>query len=416
MKNKGLIISKEYFPLSNGSVTCLSNLLDTFKNFYDIDLVCFKDDMESKGIENFKGYQIYRLNHWTDIPMSYREKLISDSKSLKSQFKLRKISKLFFGLNYYISKRYGLRYKEGWISNGFSAVEKKLILSDYDFVLAIAAPFENLDLALKISKAYKIPLYILQLDLFSFNPTYSKDAKDILKRLNKEKEWYENAAHIFTTTEMYSVILNSELKSFKNKITSIQIPNLVKPYCENYSMTQLQYIDILYAGMFYEDIRNPEKMFEIFNEIFKEIPNIRLHIIGYGCEEVILKYLKKWPQNIVFYGRKDKSFVNEMTMKAHILLNLSNATNAQAPSKIIEYISTGKPIINIYFIEQDRCADILKEYPLSINIKVGENPDRMIDFILDKYSKSVEFEKIKQVFFEYTPEYVVDKMLQAMVK
>lgn len=414
MKNKILIISKEYIPTFNGSVACLSNLLNCLNEYYDINVVCFKDQAHSQDTENINGYRVNRFIHWTDLAMRYREKVISKKKNLKLQHNLMKLSKPFFILNYCISKKYGLRY-DGWATKGFKMIDKNLNLSEYDFILTLGAPFENLDLALRISETYNIPFYVFQLDLYSFNPVYLKK-KGIQNRLQKEKKWYDNASHIFVTSEMYPIIMNSELNNYKHKITAIQMPNLVKPINSSYQINKHGDINIAYTGMFYEDIRNPKEMFEIFSKIFLKIPNIKLHIVGHGCEEIIFKYMKLWPENIIFYGKREQSFVKKIVMNADILLNLSNSIVSQAPSKIIEYISTGKPIINVYFLDQDKCVEILKRYPLATNIKVGTESERISDFILRNINQSIDFAEISQKFSEYTPEYVAKKMFQIMMR
>lgn len=39
MMKKGLIISKEYYPMSNGSITCLENIINKLKDNYEITVV-----------------------------------------------------------------------------------------------------------------------------------------------------------------------------------------------------------------------------------------------------------------------------------------------------------------------------------------------------------------------------------------
>ena len=45
-----------------------------------------------------------------------------------------------------------------------------------------------------------------------------------------------------------------------------------------------------------------------------------------------------------------------------------NKVDNQVPSKIFDYISLGKPIINVYTSEKDPALEYLKQYPLALNI------------------------------------------------
>ena len=53
-------------------------------------------------------------------------------------------------------------------------------------------------------------------------------------------------------------------------------------------------------------------------------------------------------------------------------MNIGNAVDNQMPSKIFEYISTGKPIINIFKSTDCPTLKYLGRYPLVLNIHEAE--------------------------------------------
>ena len=57
---------------------------------------------------------------------------------------------------------------------------------------------------------------------------------------------------------------------------------------------------------------------------------------------------------------------------AEVLVNIGNAVDNQMPSKIFEYISTGKPIINIFKSTDCPTLKYLGRYPLVLNIHEAE--------------------------------------------
>jgi len=420
---KALIISKEYYPISNGSVTCLSNLLEQFTKEFTVDVVTFKDDKSEAIHERLDDCNIIRLSHWSDDIMTTRINWLATLSIKQQSIKktLAAITKLPLIPLYLVSKKSGLLYNDCWAQNGYRNLNTNLDLNSYDFVLAMGAPFENLDLAMRVAKKKNIPLYIMQLDLFSYNPTNDLKDQALFKyRLEKEFSWYEAADQVFVTNEMYDAMKETKLMHYKKKIMPIQMPNLKKPNLEFNvkSYEDGKDINVLYTGMFYEDIRNPKYMLKVFEKIFIKYPNIKLHIIGFGCEDIINKYIIKYPFNILFYGRKGKKDVLDAMNSADILLNVSNKTITQAPSKIIEYISTGKPIVNFHSVDGDICEKILNSYEYSYSIREDfeGNSEAIIEelfaFMKNYKGKQQTFESIQKSYIEYTPEFVAEKMLK----
>ena len=60
--------------------------------------------------------------------------------------------------------------------------------------------------------------------------------------------------------------------------------------------------------------------------------------------------IKNISKNIHFLGKKRKEDIIRIYQEADILVNIGNSIDNQMPSKIFEYISTGKPILNFYKI------------------------------------------------------------------
>ncbi|WP_342473075.1 glycosyltransferase [Metasolibacillus sp. FSL H7-0170] len=417
---KGLIISKEYYPLSNGSIACLGNLIDKWKEQVELHVVCMKSDNDSLEHEVKDDYRITRLSYWADNALIARHEWARKIERHRFSKAANLLSKIMLFPMYILSKRNGFLYSTAWANNASKAIINEN--ETYDFVLAMGAPFDNLDAALEVSSAKNIPFYILQLDLFTYNPTHDLTNTELKKQhLLKEMNWYEKAEHVFVTEEMYPTVVSSELNVFINKITPIRMPNLIKnDLVKELDFSKLDDINILYAGMFYEDIRNPKQMLEIFECVFSKLPNVKLHIMGFGCEDLVNQYKQRNPRNIILHGRQGKEKVIKMTTASQVLLNLSNKTLTQAPSKIIEYIATGKPILNFYSLEGDLCERILGAYEYSYSIKETEQTltedevNSLCDFIVSHAEKQLPFEVVKENYIEYTPEYVARKMTEKM--
>ncbi|MEK5184017.1 hypothetical protein [Solibacillus sp. FSL W7-1324] len=414
---KGLIISKEYYPMSNGSITCLENIINKLKDNYEITVVGYNLAGEFLDYEKKNGIEIYRIYSKYDLPVTKRNRFLE--KRAQNQELWGKITKLPYIPFYFNAMKKGLIYPIAWSRNALEYIEKLIVPSKFDFILAIGGPFENVRTGVQLSEKYDIPLYIIEFDLFAYNPTHNLlNIEAVKQNLEEELTWYKQANHIFVTKEMYKTVLNSELNKYKEKITAINMPNLVPLISKANNRDEEGYVDILYAGMFYEDIRNPSTMLKIFSKVFQTNSKIRLHILGIGCENITFKYQKEWPNNIFLYGKQTKDKVNELIKKSNFLLNLSNAIATQAPSKIVEYISTCKPIINFYSIDKDLCVDILKNYSLSISLDQRQGQEELsltlLEFIRENEGKTNNIDEITYMYSEYTPQYVANKIIDVL--
>ena len=65
--------------------------------------------------------------------------------------------------------------------------------------------------------------------------------------------------------------------------------------------------------------------------------------------------------------------LEKMVTSLHCLLSIGNLNPAQLPSKIIEYISTGKPVLHFVEIKDDPVLEIAKEFSNLIVIDKNSN-------------------------------------------
>jgi hypothetical protein len=91
--------------------------------------------------------------------------------------------------------------------------------------------------------------------------------------------------------------------------------------------------------------------------------------------------------------------------EADILVNIGNDAPYQLPSKVVEYISMGKPILNVAKIEEDSSREFFKAYPVSLCLlENAATPnssefDKLIQFI--EYAPSVEASQLKDLIAPY---------------
>ena len=118
--------------------------------------------------------------------------------------------------------------------------------------------------------------------------------------------------------------------------------------------------------------------------------------------------------NMVFYPPTSWQAVRNMQLDADFLLNIGNTVTNQLPSKVLEYISSGKPIINIYKSEMCPTLNLLENYD-ALNIYEKEDLENSFKnlnkFLISKHD-NLSFEEIKKIYKEYTPEFVARQFLE----
>ena len=93
------------------------------------------------------------------------------------------------------------------------------------------------------------------------------------------------------------------------------------------------------------------------------------------------------------------------------------------PSKILDYISSGKPILNICKIRNCPTLPLMERYPMGLTIFEDEGisdlvSERVKEFCLQNKGKQVPYEQIEKLYPECTIEYVgkqFDDTIQAAI-
>ena len=98
------------------------------------------------------------------------------------------------------------------------------------------------------------------------------------------------------------------------------------------------------------------------------------------------------------------------------MVNIGNTITNQLPSKLLDYISLRKPILNIYKIDECPTLEILKDYPLSLSVSENENVEtascKIEEFILSNIGKTVDVETVKKYYRDYFPSSVAEYILE----
>ena len=100
-----------------------------------------------------------------------------------------------------------------------------------------------------------------------------------------------------------------------------------------------------YAGVFYQDIRNPEFLFQHLCTLEEDF---RFHVYLRHRDPHITSILNKYQQQLgeklVIHYSVERTELLYRLSECHFLINISNTTTTQLPSKLIDYGITKRPV------------------------------------------------------------------------
>ena len=247
----------------------------------------------------------------------------------------------------------------------------------------------------------------------SFYLKYYNENK--LKKL--QHKLMKTADAVIMTDLIKAELVKWESKEILKKSYALGFPKII-----NHKIVHAQddiklnddYFNIVYVGACNVNVRNPYWTLEFCK--YLKGTNIKLHIVGSEWREFV-QNIDQYNGNLILHGALSHQACINAELNADALLNIGNSISNQMPSKILEYISTGKPIINFYKLENCPSHDYLRKYPIVLNIKEFQYPlkstvNNVKKFINDNRGKKVEFDYIEKTYYENTVLHITSKIIQ----
>jgi glycosyltransferase involved in cell wall biosynthesis len=133
-----------------------------------------------------------------------------------------------------------------------------------------------------------------------------------------------------------------------------------------------QRLRLVFVGTLYRGVRNPAFLLRLFATLCEQDPKglLELHLIGsiHDCAEYFAPYKHLVDKRLFLHGVVDRRTALGAMQSADVLVNIGNDTTYQVPSKLVEYVSTGKPIVNLAVSGEDSSLEFLSQYPNVRNV------------------------------------------------
>jgi glycosyltransferase involved in cell wall biosynthesis len=135
-------------------------------------------------------------------------------------------------------------------------------------------------------------------------------------------------------------------------------------------------IRLVFTGAMRRVNRRPDVILDVFARLraMPEGDRFELHLAGSGSAGQVRETLAAAPEEarraVVAHGVVPRATALRMIREADVLVSLGYVGDYQLPSKLVDYVSTGKPIVNVATIADDTSAEFLRRYPAALLLTV----------------------------------------------
>ncbi|MDK0642602.1 glycosyltransferase [Clostridium perfringens] len=392
-----IFLTGKYLPTPGATGLCIHSIakeLVSEKN--KVTTICYED---KSNLNNIDGVNIVRIS----APSYFFDKKYKYSIKRSIDIMKSRLSKLIH-INKYPLRSTRLMYNfKNTCLNLIGESDEATIIASYVPLEAVAS--------LELIKIEKPKVKIIYYSADTLSNEQGNDG--LLTSKKREQLGYKWEKRIFNKCDKILIMechkfhyFSEKYLEYKNKMELVNFPLLNKPeFNVSKKDTNISVKNIVYAGTFYRKLRNPQFAFDTLLSVL-ENNSYNLIIMGGGdCNDIIEEACRKQPNNIKFLGMQPHKIANEYISSASVLLSIGNSESPMAPSKIYEYMATGKPIIHFYSWDNDPCLEPLRKYGNSILVKENDNINKIniVNFL--KHTNVLDYEKVRKTFITSTSEY-----------
>ncbi len=292
-------------------------------------------------------------------------------------------------------------------SEDINIIKEFLLNNSFDVIISIQSPLDILSL-FDETKTIKIIYQLDPLGLHELNGEKEKQLIDV------ELKYFEKADHIFTTSALYNQYkCRQDYSKYIDKLSVAEFPNVREiENCEQQAILfDEDYINIVYCGIMEDYYRSPERFLLFFEKVLNQDNRIRIYFVGDIISDKLNEFERMHPDNIKVLKPVELETAIAIQQDADVLLSIGNMLKNQLPSKLFDYFSMGKALIATLKFDDSPEKLYIDKYPLGYSLnEFSENSvDEFIKFVHQAKGEKVEFDIVKKLFYNCTPEYVAEQ-------
>ncbi|MGD9679060.1 MAG: hypothetical protein AB7V16_12020 [Vulcanibacillus sp.] len=403
MKHLVLVVG-QYYPNPSPTGKCAKQYISLLKDDYKIDVIYIQYGLDKYFNKVIDSETVYGLSNWRLLIETWFQEVSKESKH--------NILSTLFNAGVMLMKIIGRIQSIIFFPNNlrwfYKKAYKTLCKIHYDnpidVVFTVNSPFSAHLAGELFKKKFKDVRWIA----YTVDPYYVGFKNKRFGFVRKSKKALEAERKILSKADMNLIseeIYENSKILYENNIDKVDVlPYLIEYYnFKSEHRFDSNKINLVYAGRFYQDIRNPEYLLRTFLSL--QNTDIILHLYTTSdCERLINDYVNKSEGRIIRHEMVDSFEIKKVYASADFLINVGNSILEFKPSKTFDYISTGKPII--HFFQNGIIDEVLMRYPLSLQVDTQDqviiNNKKIIEFIHLNKGKIANKKEIEEGFYCYS--------------
>lgn len=280
----------------------------------------------------------------------------------------------------------------------------------FDAVTAVCAPYRA---AFGLESA-RIPAkkMLWQLDPYAANREYTAPGG-----ARREAGLLAAMHASFITEQALPDYESGPLAAQRQKIHTLAFPCLIP--AQGAASAPHAGLRCVFCGNLHPEIRRPAFALALFQAL--ALPDLTLVLAGGGWEPFAAEAeaaKAAMGDALDLPGLVPPDKARRLLQSADVLLSIGNTVDNQMPSKVFEYIGTGKPILHLTANDNDPALPVLARYPLAFTLREADGPtpkaaDALRRWLLDAAGRTLPFAQCAALYPEYTPAAVAQRFLEA---
>lgn len=409
-----VFIVGSYYPYYSAVGRCVGNIADELSRDHQVTIICQRNFTEQKDFEVHNNQRIIRVDTKENKLRNNLNRKIETKQGLSKKkyqlilnaYKFSRIIKTIFS---------SVTIRKELVNEYTRALNK--IDETIDLIIPASMPFESVVASSRYierenNKTKMVP-YLFDQFVDSDTLHRTKFNRMIKRKRNLRLEEEE-------LSKSYKVLAMHSLK----KHFSQDLPEIMNvKYLEHPLL--LKFVDIKgiksigikmsYIGGLYKNYVMPDYLLQLYENSNLNDSTLNFYIIG-NCFDIVNRYADTLPERIINHGSVDKETANLMLVQSDILISIAENKGIQISSKIFEYMSSGKPVIHLYTVDNDVNLKVLNKYPLSLCLKqdldiLDKNVGLFDEFCRRHSNCRIPFEEVEKIYYDATPKYTADLIM-----
>lgn len=384
---KLLVMTSPVYPTAGNNANLISKLIHPLQEAgHDVRLFAYCPD-QKQSLPDFVF----------DIPVYWEKDDCSDF-----------IRKMLFPALSKVFDRNG--YSDLIMDLVFSRTLKKIrTVFPFDAIIATTEPYPMASAAARTSCKNKI-LYIMD------PPECINGGESTPFRTRRFSQITKDFHLILATPFTRDALVHCGYQECIERVASVGFPMISSHQVQrsNESREKASRIRLLFTGWMCSDIRSPKYFLDIVSHLDERF---EVTFMGKECEMLQERFPVKTKATLITLPNQPYDVALQAMADADVLINIGNNVPVHMPSKTLEYINTGKPMVNFYKFADCPTLYYTKRYPLALNLFEEEKDmdaatAQFVRFCEESVGKIIDHDWIETEFADCTPKYIASRILE----